>query len=197
MFTSIRFRQTWLPWALTVGLAVLQPVVTRAEPEKIATGSWHIARPSKDYRDLPTLLTKDQIESPSPIGLIEFVCLRSSYFILLVQPQVKLRDSEPGALSARPATSSGGGPAPSPVAFGNLYKSKSALSRSIDWDADIHYAELSPALLASIAAATELELTLAGRSYLVDVADLGARFGSFRLFCEKGIVDDAERFESR
>lgn len=197
MFAGIRSKGTWLPWALTVGLSMLQPVVTRAEPEKIATGSWHIAKPSKDYRDLPTLLTKDQIESPSPIGLIEFVCLRSSYFILLVQPQVKLRDSEPGAITARPATSSGGGPAPSPVTFGNLYKSRSVLSRSIDWDADIHYAELGPELLASIMAATELELTMAGRSYVVDVADLGARFASFRLFCEKGIVDDAEHFENR
>jgi hypothetical protein len=32
---------------------------------------------------------------------------------------------------------------------------------------------------------------------VVDVADLGARLGSFRLFCEKGIVDAAEHFESR
>jgi hypothetical protein len=195
MFARIRRKETLLPWALTVGLLTLQPAVTRAEPVKITTGNWHIAKPSKDYKDLPTLLTKDQIESPSPIGLIEFVCLKSSYFILLVQPEVKLRDSELGAIAAK--TGSGGSSAPSPVTFNNLYKSKSVLSRSLDWDADIHYAELGSALLASIKAAAELELTLAGRSFVVDVSDLGARFGSFQLFCEKGIVDEAKHFEGR
>jgi hypothetical protein len=99
----------------------------------------------KEYKDLPALLPKQQDSGvEAGIGLLEFVCMKSNYFVLLVQPSVKLRDSEPGMISARAANTASGS-APVPLTFRNLYKTKSVLSRSLNWDADIHYAEITPA----------------------------------------------------
>jgi hypothetical protein len=65
----------------------------------------------------------------------------------------------------------------------------------MDWDADIHYAEAGPALLASIGTASDMELTLAGGSYAIGLSGLGPRLASFRQFCEKGTVADPAHFE--
>ena len=51
------------------------------------------------------------------------------------------------------------------------------------------------ALLASLKAAGELQLTLADRSYAVTLADLGSRIGTFQRFFEKGVIDDPSHFE--
>lgn len=169
-------------------------VAPAAEAVKVTTGGWQIHRPSKEYKDLPALLPKQQDSLvEAGIGLLEFVCLKSSYYMLLVQPSVKLRDTEPGMIAPRAANTASGSPAP--LTFRNLYKTKSPLSRSLNWDADIHYAELSAPLLGSIKAASHLDLTLAGRSYAINLSDLGSRWGSFQRFCESGVVGDPAHFE--
>jgi len=179
---------------LVLSVALLAPLVTvsaAAEPAKVTTSEWRIHKPSTAFRDLPKLLPKEQTGFDAGIGQLEFVCLKSTFYLLLVQPSVKLRDSEPGGISV-PATSPA---APGPLTFRNLYKEKSPLSRSLDLDADIHYAEISPALLASIAEASDLKLTLADRTYAITLSDLGPRLGSFRRFCEKGVVENPAHFD--
>lgn len=170
-------------------------VVPAAESVKVATGGWQIHKPSKEYKDLPALLPKQQDSLvEAGIGLLEFVCMKSNYYVLLVQPSVKLRDSESGMISARPANTASGS-APVPLTFRNLYKTKPPLSRNLNWDADIHYAELGAPLLASIRAAGDLDLTLAGRSYAINLSDLGSRWGTFQRFCESGVVENPAHFE--
>jgi hypothetical protein len=180
--------------ALVVGLLALQPAIAGAEdPVRIETSGWYIHKPSKQYKDLPALLPKEQNGFNAGIGQIEFVCLKSNYYLLLVQPSLKLRDAESGSVMVRAANAAGGAP-PSALTFRNLYKSKTLLSRSMDWDADIHYAEVSPALLTSIGTAGDLELTLAGASYAIGLSGLGSRLASFQRFCEKGVVVDPAHF---
>lgn len=179
---------------LAAALACFDPAVAAAETVTVTTGSWLIHKPSKEYKDLPALLPKQQDSgSESGIGLFEFVCMKSNYYVLLVQPSVILRDTEPAVISVRAAEAASA--APVALTFRNLYKTKPPLSRSMDWDADIHYAEIGPALLASIRTAGELQLTLADRSYAIALADLGLRLGSFQLFCEKGVVENPAHFE--
>lgn len=168
-----------------------------AETVKVTTGGWQIHKPSKAYKDLPALLPKQrELATETGIGLLEFVCLKSNYYMLPVRPSVKLRDTEPGLIALRAANPASGS-APIALTLRNLYKTNSLLSRSLDWDADIHYAEIGVPLLASIKAASDLQLTLAGRSYAVDLSDLGSRLGSFRRFCESGVVENPAHFEQR
>jgi hypothetical protein len=190
------FKTAAVQLALAAALFGFDPAVrAAAETAKVTTGGWLIHRPSKEYKDLPALLPKQQESgSETGIGLLEFVCLKSNYYMLLVQPSVKLRDIEPSMMSVRAANAPNGA-APAALTFRNLYKTKSQLSRSMNWDADIHYAEIGAALLASIKTAGELELTLADRSYAVALADLGSRLGSFQQFCEKGVVENPAHFE--
>ncbi|MFH1341893.1 MAG: hypothetical protein ABIL01_11925 [Pseudomonadota bacterium] len=170
-------------------------VAPAAEAVKVTTGGWRIHRPSKAYKDLPALLPKQQDSLvEAGIGLFEFVCLKSSYYMLLVQPTVKLRDAEPATISARAANTVSGS-APAPLTFRNLYMTKSLLSRSLNWDADIHYAELGAPLLGSIKTASDLDLTLAGRSYAINLSDLGSRWGSFQRFCDSGAIENPAHFE--
>jgi hypothetical protein len=174
---------------LAVALLLVHPAVTvAAETVKITTGDWRIHKPSKAYRDLPALLPKAQDSFNAGIGLVEFVCRTSSYYMLLVQPSRQWRDAEPGAVALRAANAPPGQPIA--LTFRNLYKTRTPLSRSLNWDADIFYAEVSAAWLTSLTTASDLDLTLAGQDYAVALADLGARVGSFRRFCEKGVVDD-------
>jgi hypothetical protein len=181
---------------IAVALACLNAAVAAAETVTVKTGPWQIHRPSKEYKDLPALLPKQQDSgSESEIGLFEFVCMKSNYYVLLVQPSVKLRDTEPAVISISVRAADAASAAPAALTFRNLYKTKSPLSRSLDWDADIHYAEITPALLASIKTASELELTLANRSYAINLSDLGSRLGTFQLFCEKGVVENPAHFE--
>ncbi len=184
-----------LPLALAAAFFALRPVDTSAaEMTKVTTAVWRIHKPSKDYKDLPVLLPKEQNGFEAGLGLIEFVCLKSAYYMLLVQPSVKLRDAEPATVTVR-AANTANEPAPTPLTFRNLYKTKTALSRSLNWDADIHYTDISAAMLTTIGAANDLELTLAERSYAIALSDLGGRLGSFQRFCEKGIVTDPTYFE--
>lgn len=179
---------------LILAIAVLAPPPTAGaavEPVKITTSDWRISKPSRAFRDLPKLLPKEQTGFDAGIGQIELVCLKSTYYLLLVQPAVKLRDGEPGQISA-PASSPA---APAPLTFRNLYKGKSLLSRSLDLDADIYYAEIGATLLASIAGSGDLKLTLADQSYTITLSDLGSRLGSFRQFCEKGVVENPAHFD--
>ena len=170
-------------------------VAPATETVKVVTGGWQIHKPSKEYKDLPALLPKQQENGvEAGIGLLEFVCLKSSYYILLVQPSVRLRDTEPGTISPRAANTASGS-APVALTFRNLYKTKSLLSRSLDWDADIHYAEIGAPLQASIKAAGDLDLKLAGRSYAINLSDLGSRWGSFQRFCESGAIENPAHFE--
>lgn len=165
------------------------------EAVKVETAGWQIHKPSKEYKDLPVLLPKQQESGiEAGIGLLEFACLKSSYYMLLVQPTVKLRDTEPATISPRAANTASGS-APVALTFRNLYKTKSLLSRSLDWDADIHYAEIGAPLLASIKAAGDLDLTLAGRSYAINLSDLGSRWKSFQRFCESGVIENPAHFE--
>jgi hypothetical protein len=177
---------------LAAALVAFDPAA--AETAKIATSGWYIHKPSKQFKDLPALLPKEQNGFEAGIGLIEFVCLNSTYYVLLVQPSVKLRDIEPGAISVRAASASNAA-APITLPFRSLYKMKSLLSRSLNWDADIHYAEVNPALLASIETASDLELALAGQSYTIALSDIGSRLGSFQRFCEKGVIENPAHFE--
>lgn len=179
---------------VVVALSLLSVVSAPAETAKIVTSDWRIKKPSKEYKDLPVLMPKEQSGFKAGLGIFEFVCMKSRYYMLLVQPSVKLRDAEPATISVLPEKSSDKG-APISLTFRNLYKSKTLLSRSMDWDADIHFAEVAPALLASIKGAGELELTLASRSYAIGVSDLGSRIGSFQRFCEQGVVDSPAYFE--
>jgi hypothetical protein len=195
--SNVRNRAKSLRYALIVCLLAFHPSVTAAEEMvKITTGNWHIHKPSKEFKDLPALLAEDDNTFNAGIGKLDFVCSKSKYYVLLVQPTVKLRDTESGTISVRAAEAPAGNP-PIPLTFRNLYKTKAPLSPSLDWDADIHYAEAGAALLASIKAADVLELTLAGRSYAISVSDLGSRMGSFQLFCEKGVIDDPAHFEEQ
>ena len=163
------------PCRTTNPAGVNSSVSPTAGAVKVATGGWQIHKPSKAYKDLPALLPKQQDSLvEAGIGLLEFVCLKSSYYMLLVQPTVKLRDAEPGTISTRAANTASGS-APVALTFRNLYKTKSPLSRSLDWDADIHFAEIGAPLLASIKAAGELDLGLADRNYTVNLSDLGSR----------------------
>jgi hypothetical protein len=107
---------------------------------------------------------------------------------------VKLRDTEPGTISVHAANATNGS-APSLLTFRNLYKTKSLLSRSMEWDTDIHYSEISATLLASLQTAGALELTLADRTYAISLSDLSSRIKSFQRFCETGVVDDPAHFE--
>lgn len=170
-------------------------VAPAAEAVKVTTGGWQIHRPSKEYKDLPALLPMQQDSLvEAGIGLLEFVCMKSSYYVLLVQPSVKLRDTEPGMIAPRAANTANGS-APVPLTFRNLYKTKSLLSRSLNWDADIHYAEIGAVLLGSIKAASDLDLTLAGRRYAINLSDFGSRWVSFQGFCENGVVGNPAHFE--
>ena len=181
-------------YALFVSFLAFHPAVTAAaETVKITTGDWHIHKPSKEFKDLPALLPKEDNGFNAGIGKLDFVCLKSNYYMLLVQPSVKLRDTESGMISVHVANVPDRNP-PILLTFRNLYKAKTLLSRSLDWDADIHYAEVGAALLASIKAAGDLELTLADRSYAISVSDLGSRMGSFQRFCENGVVEDPAHF---
>lgn len=177
-----------------VALALLSVVAARAETVTITTGNWLIHKPSKAYKDLPALLVDDDNAFWAGIGKIDFVCLKSNYYILLVQPSVKLRDTETATISVRAANAPS---VPAPLTFRNLYKTKTLLSRSMDWDADIHYAEFSAALLTSIKTAEILELTLVGKSYNVSVPGLSARIGPFQRFCEQGVVENLAHFEKQ
>jgi hypothetical protein len=177
-----------------MGLLALQPAAVDAqEPVRVETSGWYIHKPSKQYKDLPALLPKQQSGFNAGIGQIEFVCMKSNYYLLLVQPARKLRDTETGTVLVRAANAPGGAP-PVALTFRNLYKSKTLLSRSMDWDADIHYAEAGPALLASIRNASDMELTLAGGSYAISLSGLASRLASFQQFCEKGVVADPGHF---
>ncbi len=193
--SRIRIRAGLLSSVVALVLAGFNPAVAAAETVMVKTGGWQIHKPSKEYKDLPTLLPKQENGSDAGIGLFEFVCMKSSYFMLLVQPTAKLRDTEPAmvVISVRAADAANG--APTALTFRNLYKTKSLLSRSLDWDADIHYAEIGVAQLESFKTASELELTLAGRSYAIALSDLGSRLGSFQRFCEKGVVENPAHFE--
>jgi hypothetical protein len=148
----------------------------------ITTGDWRIHKPGKDYKDLPALRPNKENGAAAGIGQIEFVCLKSNYYLLLVQPTAKLREAEPVTITA-------GAGAAIPLTFRNLYRTKSLLSRSLDWDADIHYAKLDAPLLDSLKAAREIELTLAGRRYAVALSGLGPRLASFQRFCATGAID--------
>lgn len=179
--------------ALVLAVTVLAPlpaVIAAAEPVKVTTSDWRIHKPSRAFKYLPKLLPEEQTGFDAGIGQFEFVCLKSAFYLLLVQPSVKLRDTEPGGISV-PATSPA---APGPLIFRNLYKARSPLSRSLDLDADVHYAEISTALLAAIAEASDLKLTLADRSYAITLSNLGSRLGSFRRFCENGGVENPAHF---
>jgi hypothetical protein len=86
---------------------------------------------------------------------------------------------------------------PAAVTFRNLYKSKAPLSRSIDWDADIHHTEIDAPLLAQMATADTLDLKLAHKRYAIALTGFASRFESFRQFCEKGTVRDPRHFDTR
>jgi hypothetical protein len=161
---------------------------------QITTDNWLIHKPSKAYKDLPALIAQDDNAFDVGLGKIDFVCLKASYFILLVQPSVKLRDAE--TATVRAANGPDGAP-PASLTFRNLYKTKPPLSRSMNWDADIYYAEFSGALLAAIRTADTLELSLAGKVYKISVPGLGARIGPFQRFCEQGAVEDPAHFEKQ
>ncbi|MFZ2154674.1 MAG: hypothetical protein WAV72_00930 [Bradyrhizobium sp.] len=192
--SKLRNRKWSLRHALVVSLLALQPAAIDAqEPVRIETSGWYIHKPSKQYKDLPALLPKEQNAFNAGLGQIEFVCLKSNYYLLLVQPSLKLRDAESGTVLVRTENAPGGAP-PVALTFRNLYKSKALLSRSMDWDADIHYAEASPALLASIKTASDMELTLAGGSYAVSLSGLASRLATFQRFCEKGVIADPAHF---
>jgi hypothetical protein len=180
--------------ALVVTLALLPADGAFADTVKITTGNWLIHKPSKQYKDLPTLLSDDDSAFEAGLGKIDFVCLKTNYYILLVQPSVELRDVEPATLAVRAANASAGS-VPAALTFRNLYKTKAPLSRSLDWDADIHVAEIGAALLASMRSADVLDLTLAGKGYSIGVAGLGARIGPFQRFCEQGVVENPVHFE--
>jgi hypothetical protein len=183
------------PCRTTKPAGVDPAVAPAAEAVKVTTGGWQIHKPSKAYKDLPALLPKQQDSLvEAGIGVLEFVCAKSSYYVLLVQPSAKLRDAEPGMIAPRAANTASGA-APASLTFRNLYKTKSLLSRSLNWDADIHYAEIGAPLLASIKSASSLDLTLAGRSYAINLSDLGARWESFQRFCESGVVGNPAHFE--
>jgi hypothetical protein len=189
--------QKWLRTALIGCLPAFAPAVSDAATIKITTSDWRISKPSKDFKDLPVLLPKEEVResmAKAGIGILEFVCMKSKYYMLLMQPSVKLRDAETGTIAVRAAMAPDSGP-PIPMTFRNLYKSKTLLSRSFDRDADIHYAEVGPALLASLQAASDLELTLAGKSYAYSLNDLGSRMGSFQRYCEKGVVENPAHFD--
>jgi hypothetical protein len=175
-------------------LSLLSAVAARAETVTITTGNWLIHKPSKEYKDLPTLLADDDNAFRAGIGKIDFVCLKSNYYILLVQPSVKLRDTETATISVRAVNAPS---VPAGLTFRNLYKTKTLLSRSMDWDADIHYAEFSAALLMSIKTADILDLTLAGKSYSIGVPGLGTQIGPFQRFCEQGVVESPAHFEKQ
>lgn len=181
---------------VVAALSLLPPVSAPAETVKVTTGNWLIHKPSKEYKDLPTLLAEDDNAFHAGIGKLDFVCMKSNYYMLLVQPSVKLRDTESGTISVRAANAPNGSP-PVPLTYRNLYKAKTLLSRSLDWDADIHYAEVNAAVLTSIRTADILELTLAGKSYTISVSDLGTRFGPFQRFCEQGVVESPAHFEKQ
>lgn len=180
--------------AVVAALTLLSASGAFADTMKIATGNWLIHKPSKQYKDLPTLLSDDGNTFEAGLGKINFVCLKTNYYILLVQPSVKLRDVEQATLAARAANVSAGS-VPAVLTFWNLYRTKAPLSHSLDWDADIHVAELSAALLASMKSADVLDLTLAGKNYSVGVPGLGAKIGPFQRFCEQGVVEDPVHFE--
>lgn len=180
--------------SVMVVLSLIAAVSASAETVNITTSDWRIKKPSKEYKDLPALMPKEQSGFKAGLGIVEFVCMKSHYYMLLVQPSVKLSDVEPATIVTVAEKTSGRNP-PIPLTFRNLYKSKTLLSRSIDWDADIQFAEVAPALLASLKTVAELELTLAGRSYAIGVSGLGSRMGPFQRFCEQGAVDNPAYFE--
>lgn len=179
-----------------VALSLLSAVLASAETVKITTGNWLIHKPSKEYKDLPTLLADDDNTFRAGIGKIDFVCLKSNYYIFLVQPSVKMRDAESGTISVRAPNAPSGSP-PAPLTFRNLYKTKTTLSQKLEWDADIYFAEVNAALLTSIKTADILELTLAGKNYTIDVSGLGTRIGPFQRFCEQGVVESPAHFEKQ
>ncbi len=174
---------------------IMRPSGTTASSQAIVltAGNWYVHKPSKEYKDLPALIPGEQT-GEGGLGLFEFVCMKANYYVLLVQPSIKLRDAEPATLSVRAATGSDKS-APVQLTFRNLYKTKVPLSRSIDWDADIHFAEAGAALMAAIKSAGELELTLAGSNYAIGVPDLGPRLSAFQRFCETGAVDNPTYFK--
>lgn len=190
---NMRNRMIVAQLVLAAALVAFQPAAA-AETVKVTTSAWYIHKPSREFKDLPTLLPKEQSGFDVGIGLLEFACLKSTYYMLLVQPSVELRDTEQGAITMR-AANAANDTAPTPLMFRNLYKTKSLLSRSLNWDADIHYAEVSATLLASIKATSDLELTLANRNYAIALSDFGSRLGSFQRFCENGVVDDPAHFD--
>lgn len=156
----------------------------------VLTGNWLIRRPSRSYKDLPTFFPADSDSFEAGIGMLQFVCLKPAYHLLLVSPSLPLQDIEKASLAFAPGR-------PAAVTFRNLYKSKAPLARRIDWDADIHHTEIDAPMLADMATAGTLELTLAGRRYAIALTGFADRFASFRQFCDNGAVRDAAHFDTR
>jgi hypothetical protein len=156
----------------------------------VLTGNWLIRRPSRSFKDLPTFFPEDSDSFEAGIGLLQFVCLKSAYHMLLVSPSVALHDIEKATVAFAPGQ-------PAAVTFRNLYKSKATLARSIDWDADIHHTEIDAPLLAQMATADTLELTLAHKRYAIALTGFASSFGTFRQFCEKGTVRNPAHFDTR
>jgi hypothetical protein len=156
----------------------------------VLTGNWLVRRPSRSHKDLPTFFPEDSDSFEAGIGLLQFVCLKSAYHMLLVSPSAPLHDIEKAMVAFAPGQ-------PAAVTFRNLYKSKAPLSRSIDWDADIHHTEIDAPLLAQMATADTLDLKLAHKRYAIALTGFASRFESFRQFCEKGTVRDPRHFDTR
>ena len=103
------------------------------------------------------------------LGLLSFVCRKTDVFMLLTQPAQAMDSNAPVQVAI-------GNAAPIVVRFQNLYASKAPLSRQIDWDAEIYFAEATPALVAALQHAERMQLDFGGRTYVVNLDNFARRW---------------------
>lgn len=70
-----------------------------AQPEPISGEGWRVQMPSRDYKDLPALISHRDITHGAELGNITFVCDRSRYYVLLVSPFFKYRLTQEGRVT--------------------------------------------------------------------------------------------------
>lgn len=182
VFAAMACAIAWIGAGLEVPLLAQTATV-------VSTDDWRIYRPSRQFKDLPALRPRVPDETPN-LGLLSFVCRKTDVFMLLTQPAQAMDSNAPVQVAI-------GNAAPIVVRFQNLYASKAPLSRQIDWDAEIYFAEATPALVAALEHAERMQLDFGGRTYVVNLDNFARRWPIFRTYCATGAVRDPGAFGVR
>ncbi len=174
---TIRFA-TIVPLSLLVLLLsqACQTPARAAEPEQWTAREWYIKLPSKAYKDLPTLMAEHDVVGGATLGNIEFVCNRSSYYILLVTPFFKYGPTQTGRVAVDGTEQT--------TTFRDLHGTRGA--PRLDWDADILYSDFPKTMLEKLVDGATLRVDLLDLSWEIELKAISARVRAFTTFCETG-----------